>query len=76
MNGTKTITIRYGLNMQTREVDLDATVRSVVGDPNNKAYFGYGDNVRAMIDGVEISANAVIPQGATLTLETACNQKA
>lgn len=70
------ITIKHGIESLPREVPQGTTVRQVVQDPNIKAILQYSDNVRALINGVPMPDTAEIPDGATLVLETACNEKA
>jgi hypothetical protein len=41
-----------------------------------KAALGYGDNTKALLNGIEQQRNTVIPDGATVRLETAANTKA
>lgn len=71
-----TITVRFGLNSATRSMPGPVTVGQVLGDSNLKAIFGWGDNVRGLIHGVEQPADAGLHHGATLVVETRCNTKA
>ncbi len=70
------ITIRYGLEQTTKTVADGTTVGQVTSDANLRAVLGFGDNVRALLNGVQMTSDVQIPNGATLVLETACNTKA
>ncbi len=52
------------------------TVSQVLGSASVKAELGYGDNVRALVNGVEQAGNALVEDGATLVVETKANSKA
>jgi len=41
-----------------------------------KAALGFGDNTKALVDGIEQDRGTMIPTGATVRLETAANTKA
>lgn len=69
------ITITYGLSSLTKEFDDLTTVGTVLGNPNLKAYFGWGDNLRALVHGVEQPSDARVSQGQTLVVETKSNTK-
>lgn len=70
------IQIRYGCESISKDFPHNTTIGQVVKDPNIKAVLGFGDNVKALVNGVEMPMEAVIPQGGTLTIETAANSKA
>lgn len=72
----KKITIRYGSQSRATNVDSGATIGMVIADQTNKIILGYGDNVKALVHGVEQPGDAVPSDGATITLETKLNQKA
>jgi len=66
----------YGIESLDREALTPPTVGSVKKDTVAKAVLGYGDNVRALIYGVEQPDNALVPEGAEVVLETKANSKA
>ena len=70
------ITVRYGIESTTRSYDNAPTIAAIKGDHNLKAVLGYGDNVKALINGIELGSDVTIPSGATVVIETACNSKA
>jgi len=63
----KTITVKYGVDEITKQVEADFTF---------KAALGFGDNTKALVDGIEQNRDTVIPANATVRIETAANTKA
>jgi hypothetical protein len=72
----KNITIKYGVDSITKQVDAGFTIGDLKGDDGIRAGLGYGDNVNALINGVAQGCSTVIPDGAVVTIETAANTKA
>ena len=72
----KTITVRYGVDSSTKQVEDDFTFGDVQESDSFKAGLGFGDNTKALVDGIEQDSDTVIPDGATVRLETAANTKA
>jgi hypothetical protein len=70
-----TVTFGVGFSLQ-REIAEDATIGEIIHDRNVSAAAGYGDNVRALINGVEQGEDVVPPAGSTIRVETKCNAKA
>lgn len=70
------ITIKYGIESVSRHYDSAPTVSSVLSSASVKAELGFGDNVRALVNGVEQTGASVLTDGVTLTIETRANQKA
>jgi hypothetical protein len=70
------ITVKYGIESVTKTYDNAPTVGSVLGSASVKAELGYGDNVRALVNGVEQSNSAVLTDGVVLQIETKANSKA
>lgn len=71
-----TFKVQYGLDNHSKTTAIAPTIGQVVADPNLRAVLGYGDNVRALVNGVEQSHDTLVPDGCTLVLETRANQKA
>jgi hypothetical protein len=71
-----TFTVRYGLDTHIKTVSVAPTISQVVDDPNLRAILGYGDNVMVKVNGIEQQPATVVPDGATLVLETRANTKA
>lgn len=68
--------IRYGVDVSSKTYTTNPTVSQVLADQNLRAVLGFGDSVRAVINGVEQPGNAVVPDGATVVIETRANTKA
>jgi len=72
----KTITVQYGVDSITKQVETSFTFGDLQESDAFKAALGYGDNTKALVNGIEQSRATVIPDGATVRLETAANTKA
>lgn len=72
----KNITIKYGVDQLTKQVDADFTVSDLKADDAIRAGLGYGDNINVLINGVAQNDCVNIPDGAVVTIETAANTKA
>ena len=47
-----------------------------MANPNTRAVLGYGDNVRALVNGIEQPSSTQISLADELVLETKANEKA
>ena len=72
----KTITVKYGVDEITKHVEADFTFGDLQGSDTFKAALGFGDNTKALVDGIEQNRDTVIPANATVRIETAANTKA
>ena len=72
----KNISVKYGVDSINKQVDDDFTFGDLQDHDSIKAALGYGDNVKALVDGIEQDPGTVIPAGASVRLETAANTKA
>lgn len=72
----KSITIRFGSDSHPVSVGGSATIGQILSDTSTKVILGYGDNVKALVSGVEQSLDTVVSDGTTITLETKANSKA
>jgi len=72
----KNITVKYGVDSINKQVDDDFTFGELQENDAFKAALGFGDNTKALVEGIEQSRGTVIPQGAIVRLETAANSKA
>ena len=70
------IIVRYGPDRHELESINPPTVGSLKKNDTLRAIFAWGDNLRALIDGVEQPDALLVPEGTTVTMETACNTKA
>ena len=72
----KKITVQYGVDSITKQVDAGYTFGDLQNSDSFKGALGYGDNTKALVDGIEQDRRTVIPDGAVVRLETAANTKA
>jgi len=72
----KTITVKYGVDEFTKQVDADFTFGDLQDSDSFKAALGFGDKTKALVDGIEQNRDTVIPAGSTVRIETAANTKA
>lgn len=70
------INVKFGSEQYTRSYEDGTTVGEVLADHDLKMVVGWGDNVRALVAGVEQPSHAVVGDGATLVVETRANAKA
>lgn len=70
-----TVTVHYGADSFSHTFSGTTTVGAIVGNSTVKAVLGYGDNVKALVGGVEQSHDTQI-SGGSLTIETKANSKA
>lgn len=70
------VTIKYGTDNQTKTFVHAPTIRQIKDNDSLKAALGFGDNVRALVNGVEVPDSATCSDGMIVILETACNTKA
>lgn len=69
-------TVIYGIESQEKESIQAPTVGQVKRDTVLKAVLGFGDNVRALVNGVEQPDDTLLYDGAEVVLETKANTKA
>jgi len=72
----KTITVKYGVDEITKQVEADFTFGDLQNSDTFKAALGFGDNTKVLVDGIEQNRDTVIPANATVRIETAANTKA
>ena len=70
------ITVVYGPDLEVMESDTPITIGAVKRNQDLRDQLGYGDNVNLLINGVTMPDEATIPNGSTVTIETAANKKA
>lgn len=73
---TMIIKIRYGLETLERHYPSTPTIGQIKNDPNVKAGLGFGDNVKALINGIEQPDTVGVPENQVVVIETAANEKA
>jgi len=67
------ITINYGVESATKTVAEGTTVGQIKKD--YRPFFGWGDNLNAIVDGVVMPDATVLSDGADVVMETAANTK-
>ena len=75
-NKMKKITVEYGVDSVTKQVESGFTFGDLQESDAFKAALGFGDNTKALVNGIEQNRGTLIPDGATVRLETAANTKA
>ena len=71
------ILVKYGIETMPKHTPTSSlTIGELITDWETKSALGFGDNVRALINGVEQPNSSVIPDGATVVIETRANSKA
>jgi hypothetical protein len=70
------ITIRYGTEVMNKSFTSTPTISQVLGSASVKAELGFGDNVRALINGVEQENASLVEDGSLIVVETKANSKA
>jgi len=69
------VNVRFGETI-ARSYPEGTTIGGILQDRELKAVLGWGDNVRALVNGVEQPVTALAPDGATIVVETRANAKA
>ncbi len=72
----KSITVKYGVDSVTKQVEAGFTFGELQDSDTFKAALGFGDKTKALVDGIEQNRDTVIPANATVRIETAANTKA
>lgn len=72
----KKVKLKYGSETHELTVPSGHTVGQCVANITAKVVLGYGDNVKALVSGVEQPMDAIPSDGSQITLETRLNQKA
>jgi len=72
----KTITVKYGVDQITKQLEDGFTFGDLQDSDTFKAALGFGDNTKALVDGIEQNRDTIIPANATVRIETAANTKA
>jgi hypothetical protein len=72
----KNITVKYGVDSITKQVEDGFTFGDLQDSDTFKAALGFGDRTKALVEGIEQERDTMIPAGATVRLETSANTKA
>jgi hypothetical protein len=69
-------TVKYGVDSITKENQPSTTIGNIRENCDIAAALGFGDNINLLINGVAQEDGVLVPDGATVVVETAANQKA
>ena len=72
----KNITVKYGVDSITKQVEEDFTFGDLQDSDTFKAALGFGDRTKTLVSGIEQARDTVIPAETTVVVETAANTKA
>ena len=71
------ITLKSGLNALTVDINSDATVGSVLANPNYAAVLNFdASNVEGLIDDVVVGSGIKLAEGETLLIQRKAHDKA
>lgn len=70
------VKIRFGIDNITKSFQSAPTVGELKENDDIRATLGYGDNVKALVNGVEVGDDVTLGPGQEVVFETAANQKA
>lgn len=70
------VNVQFGGEKIPRSYEEGTKVGQILTDYELKSVMGWGDNVRALIQGVEQPVTALLPDGVTVVVETRANSKA
>lgn len=69
-------TVVYGADVEPFASDSPIRIGDLRHNEDLKAQLGFTDNVNFMVNGVTLPDDAIVPNDATVTVETAANKKA
>lgn len=69
------VTIRFGYSEAIRDFVSAPTAGQIKSDQSLRTELHYSDNVRLLMNGVQLRDDNQIPNGATVDIETAANNK-
>lgn len=69
------LTVQFGTFEVTKDFSSGTTFRDIVQNEDLQAVGGWTDNVRALVNGVEMPLDATVPTSGRIVLETAANEK-
>jgi len=70
------VTIRYGVDSINKTFEIPVTIGGIRRNTEIRAALGYGDNIKLLINGIEMPDDAVVPNDGTVVVETRSNSKA
>jgi hypothetical protein len=70
------ITIRYGVDSIQKTFEIPVTIGQLRRNTEIRAALGYGDNIKLLMNGVEMPDTAIVPNEGVVVIETRANAKA
>lgn len=70
------ILVQFGVETTSKNFTSTPTISQVLGSAALKAELGFGDNVKALVNGVEQSPSDLVEDGALVVIEARANSKA
>lgn len=70
------ITVVYSVDAEPYTQETPIKVADLRRNEDLRHSLGFGDNVNFLLNGVALPDEAIIPNGSTVTVETAANKKA
>jgi hypothetical protein len=70
------VTIKYGLNSLTKDLETGATVADLVNNEDIQAALGFGENVDPLVDGQVVGGFTSLTAGDQITVRAKANAKA
>jgi hypothetical protein len=70
------VTVAYGFSRTTVALNAGARFADLKANYGLRAELGFGDNIRMLMNGIDMPLESIIPNGAFVTIETAANTKA
>lgn len=71
-----TVNVKYSVDVEPLESDKPITIQQIRSSQDLKNKLGYGDNINLYVNGVPMPNDAIVPNDATVVIETAANTKA
>jgi hypothetical protein len=68
--------VKYSVDVEPLESDQPITIASIRQNADLKHTLGFGDNINLYVNGVAMPNDAIVPNDATVVIETAANTKA
>lgn len=70
------VNVKYSVDVEPMESDKPITIGQIRNSQDMRMKLGYGDNINLYVNGVAMPNDAIVPNDATVVIETAANTKA
>jgi hypothetical protein len=68
--------VKYSVDVEPIQSERPITIASIRNNADLKHTLGFGDNINLYVNGVAMPNDAIVPNDATVVIETAANTKA